>query len=215
MHTKIGRLICRQEVTQAPAGRSWAINSCQPQAVPVSSLLMKTIFVVVILFSVVSLTDAQDKLPVEPVASVETTLEAELVERTGDLRGLNDESDVTGLVLALQKKEAQLQSALNEVARLRRWIEKIKKSSQSEKSTVHYNMGCMSKLYKQYSKAEQEFLKALAISPEDPNIHYNLGILYDDDLDNNEAAATHYGHFLELSANEQDRAQVQEWLSSL
>ena len=176
---------------------------------------MKKIFVVVILFSVVSLTDAQDKLPVEPVASVETTLEAELVERTGDLRGLNDESDVTGLVLALQKKEAQLQSALNEVARLRRWIEKIKKSSQSEKSTVHYNMGCMSKLYKQYSKAEQEFLKALAISPEDPNIHYNLGILYDDDLDNNEAAATHYERFLELSANEQDRAQVQEWLSSL
>jgi tetratricopeptide (TPR) repeat protein len=176
---------------------------------------MKTIFVVVVLFSVVSLTDAQDKLPVEPVASVETTVEADLVERTGDPRGLNDESDVTGLVIELQKKEAQLQSALNEVARLRSWIEKIKTASQSEKSTVHYNMGCMHKLYKQYSKAEQEFLKALAVSPEDPSIHYNLGILYDDDLDNNEAAATHYGHFLELSANEQDRAQVQEWLSSL
>jgi tetratricopeptide (TPR) repeat protein len=176
---------------------------------------MKTIFVVVVLFSVVSLTDAQDKLPVEPVASVETTVEADFIKKTGDPRGLNDESDVTGLVLELQKKEAQLQRALNEVARLRSWIEKIKTSSQSEKSTMHYNMGCMYKLYKEYSKAEQEFLKALAISPEDPNIHYNLGILYDDDLDNNEAAATHYGHFLELSANEQDRAQVQEWLSSL
>jgi tetratricopeptide (TPR) repeat protein len=176
---------------------------------------MKTIFVAVILFSVVSLTDAQDKIPVEPAASVETAVQADLIKKTGDPRGLNDESDVMGLVLELQKKEAQLQSAINEVARLRSWIEKIKTSSQSEKSIMHYNMGCMYKLYKQYSKAEQEFLKALAISPEDPNIHYNLGILYDDDLENKEAAATHYGRFLELSANEQDRAKVQEWLSAL
>jgi tetratricopeptide (TPR) repeat protein len=169
----------------------------------------------VMVFSVVSLAEAQDALPVEPVASVETAVEADLIEKTGDPRGLNDESDVTGLVLELQNKEAQLQRALTEVARLRSWIEKIKTTSQSEKSTMHYNMGCMYKLYKQYSKAEQEFLKALAISPEDPNIHYNLGILYDDDLENKEAAATHYGRFLELSASEQDRAKVQEWLSSL
>jgi Flp pilus assembly protein TadD len=80
---------------------------------------------------------------------------------------------------------------------------------------MHYNMGCMYKLYKHFDKAESEFLSALRVAPDDPNIHYNLGILYDDDLGNKEGARKHYARFLELSQNEQDRAQVQEWLSSL
>lgn len=159
---------------------------------------------------------AEDKVaPEPPVASVETSVEADVTAAAGDPRGINDEKDVTGLIFELQRKEQQLQAALDEIARLRSWIEKIKTVSQSQQATMHYNMGCMYKLYKQYEKAEMEFLEALKVSPDDPNIHYNLGILYDDDLENVAAAKKHYARFLELSRSEQDRAQVQEWLASL
>lgn len=162
-----------------------------------------------------SLVFAQDSAPAAPVTSVESIVEADMSANAGDPRGLNDETDVTGLIIALQQKEQQLQAALDEIARLRSWITKIKTASESEQCTMHYNMGCMYKLYKQFDKAEGEFLKALKISPNDPNIHYNLGILYEDDLGDVEAAKKHYARFIELSPNEEDRAQVQEWLSSL
>lgn len=158
---------------------------------------------------------ANDELPDAAMVSVENMVSADLEARTGDVRGLSDEKDVTGLVLALQQKETQLQEALDEIARLRAWIQKIKSASKSEQMKMHYNMGCMYKLYKQFKNAEAEFLKALNLAPNDPNLHYNLGILYDDDLKDKQAAKKHYERFLELSADERDRATVQEWLSSL
>lgn len=154
----------------------------------------------------------------EAVASPDADIEADITdiaEGTGDPRGHSDEKDVTGLVMALQQKEVELQAATEEIARLRSWIQKIKTANEAEKGTMHYNMGCMYKLYKQFDKAEIEFKKALKISPNDSSIHYNLGILYEDDLDDKTSAAKHYERFLELSPSEEDRAQVQEWLSSL
>lgn len=169
----------------------------------------------VLTVSAVMAEDTPRTAPTAPVASAETTVEADMIVAAGDPRGLNDETDVTGLILELQRKQQQLQAALDEITRLRNWIEKIKTVSQAEQATMHYNMGCMYKLYKQFPKAEVEFLKALKVSPDDPSIHYNLGILYDDDLENVAGAKKHYARFIELSANEHDRSQVQEWLTSL
>lgn len=178
--------------------------------------LMKQILIVAIILTAAGVSFAEDKAPAkQPVASLDTVVAADVSKKAGDPRGMSDEKDVTGLVDALQKKEQELQAAMDEIARLRAWIEKIREVSLSEQATMHYNMGCMYKLYKQYAKAEKEFLKALKIFPDDPNIHYNLGILYDDDLRDKEAARKHYSRFLELSPSEEDRAQVQEWLSSL
>jgi len=176
---------------------------------------MKTNLAVIFSFIFVTGAFAKDEVPEPAMASVENMVSAEIAKQTGDLRGISDEKDVTGLVLALQQKEVELQAALDEVARLRAWIQKISKASKSEQMKMHYNMGCMYKLYKQFKNAETEFLKALNLAPDDPNLHYNLGILYDDDLKVKAAAKKHYERFLELSTDEKDRATVQEWLSSL
>jgi len=175
---------------------------------------MKAILAAVLFLTGAAFAAAQEK-PETQVKSIDSIVAADVSGSAGDPRGISDEKDVTGLIDALQKKEQELQAALDEIARLRAWIKKIKAASESEQATMHYNMGCMYKLYKQYEKAEKEFLKALALSPDDPNVHYNLGILYDDDLGNKDGAKKHYKMFLELSRNEQDKAQVQEWLSSL
>ncbi len=176
---------------------------------------MKRILFTAVVLAFSGLTVTGENAPEKSVNSLDNIVASDVSAKAGDVRGINDEKDVTGLIYALQQKERELQVALDEIARLRAWIKKIKAVSESESATMHYNMGCMYKLYKQYAKAEGEFLKALKISPDDPNIHYNLGILYDDDLGNKEGAKKHYKRFLELSPSEQERAQVQEWLSSL
>ena len=86
---------------------------------------------------------------------------------------------------------------------------------QAEMLYAHYNMGCVYKASRQYARAENEFLKALAIDPNDAAAHYNLGILYDDDLEQKDKARHHYQRFLELAPNDGDVATVQEWLAAL
>jgi tetratricopeptide (TPR) repeat protein len=176
---------------------------------------MKINLAVLVSFAFVAAAFAKDDAPDAAMTSVENMVSADIAKQAGDVRGLNDEKDVTGLVFALQQKEIELQAARVEIARLRAWIEKISSASKSEQMKMHYNMGCMYKLYKQFKSAETEFLKALNLAPDDANLHYNLGILYDDDLKDKEAARKHYGRFLELSTDEKDRATVSEWLSSL
>lgn len=151
----------------------------------------------------------------EPAESAERIVEDDISRMTGDPRGINDEKDVSGLITALQEKEMQLQAALDEIKRLRSWIKKIRAASEQDKAFFHYNMGCIYKFNKQYAKAEREFLQALQITPDNPDIHYNLGILYDDDLEKKDMARKHYERFIELTPVEKDRAQVAEWISSL
>jgi tetratricopeptide (TPR) repeat protein len=66
-----------------------------------------------------------------------------------------------------------------------------------------------------YRDAEEAYLKALEESPNDPDVHYNLGILYDDHLKNDEKAALHYRKYLKLNPYGQDVDQVKSWLMQL
>ena len=66
-----------------------------------------------------------------------------------------------------------------------------------------------------YKKAEEEYLAALAIDPNDAGVHYNLAILYDDNFKDRKKAKIHYERFLELAPDDADVPKVREWLSSL
>ena len=80
---------------------------------------------------------------------------------------------------------------------------------------AHYNMGCVYKASRQYTRAQSEFMKAMEIREDDAAVHYNLGILYDDDLEMAAEAGVHYRRFLELATDDGDIHQVQEWLALL
>jgi tetratricopeptide (TPR) repeat protein len=47
--------------------------------------------------------------------------------------------------------------------------------------------------------AESEYLRALEADSNDADVHYNLGILYDDELREEGKAAAHYSRFLKLN----------------
>jgi tetratricopeptide (TPR) repeat protein len=111
--------------------------------------------------------------------------------------------------------DAELAAARAEVKRLQDIAKRIVEANRREKKDMHYNIACVFRAGKFLDRAEEEFKKALAIDPDDAAIHFNLGILYDEDLKNTRRAREHYTRFLELAPEDPDAAKVREWLSSL
>ena len=111
--------------------------------------------------------------------------------------------------------ETDIGKANAEIDRLKGVIADLWAKLQRERRNSYYNMGYVYKVCGQYERAETEFLKALEMDPDDPGIHYNLGILYQDDLKNRTKARLHYEKFLDLAPHDPDSAQVRQWLSGL
>lgn len=109
----------------------------------------------------------------------------------------------------------QLEEANMEVARLKDVVRRIVVANRRERVSMHYNVACVFKAGQMYGKAEQEFIKALRLAPEDSAVHFNLGILYEDDLKDLKKARKHYERFLVLAPNDADAARVREWLTAL
>jgi hypothetical protein len=129
-----------------------------------------------------------------------------------------DQSDLMGapaVVAFMQKKEMQLVEARVEIARLKDIIKKIAEVNRRERAAMHYNLGCAYKAAGDSRKAEAELLKAAELDPHDAVTHYNLGILYDDDLKDKKKAKEHYEKYLLLAPNSKDAPSVLEWMKSL
>ena len=122
-------------------------------------------------------------------------------------------------ICELEKSQATLQSdsiaKAVEVANLKVELGNAQESTRQDRLTLAYNLACIYKAGKQYTKAEVEFMKALELGPDDPGVHYNLGILYDDNLGNAKKALYHYQRFLDLAPHDKDAPNVIEWMSSL
>ena len=117
--------------------------------------------------------------------------------------------------LAARQLGQELSLAREEIAMLKRKLAEQEVRHRLELLHSHYNMGCVYKAARQYQRAEAEFLQALEISPEDPGVHFNLGILYDDDLGDEEKARFHYNKYVELAPNDSDVPRVMEWLATM
>jgi len=81
-----------------------------------------------------------------------------------------------------------------------------------QKLDMHFNLAVAFDRTKMYKAEEREYMECLRIDPNDANVHYNLGILYDDRLNDNAKAVKHYRRFLELRPVSEDSEQVKEWI---
>jgi len=146
-----------------------------------------------------------------PLRAGETEEAAAIEEQAARLRAWNEPVRE----IPPPSNETDLAKANAEIDRLKSVIDDLRVRLERERRNSHYNMGYVYKVCRQYGRAEREFLKALEIDPEDPWIHYNLGILYQDDLKNRAKAREHYGKFLELAPYDPDAPRVREWMSAL
>ena len=60
--------------------------------------------------------------------------------------------------------------------------------------------------------AEREYLRALKLDPTDPAVHYNLGILYEEQLNKIHKAVLHYKKYIQLAPFAKDVDTVRQWL---
>jgi tetratricopeptide (TPR) repeat protein len=63
--------------------------------------------------------------------------------------------------------------------------------------------------------AEKVYLKALKQDPKNPQVSYNLGVLYGDYLKDPRKAAKYYRRYIELAPRAPDVAAVRSWLLDL
>lgn len=66
-----------------------------------------------------------------------------------------------------------------------------------------------------YREAEKLYRRALDRTPEDPALHFNLGILYQEGLRSPTKAVVHFRKYLELAPTARDADQVRAWINEL
>ncbi len=160
-------------------------------------------------------TDLEDRL--ETAQARITELEAELKKQYTEAKHqiakikqlekekirLKEEADAA---LYAQKAAEMKKNVLEEK------IKDIKQQTNKERLDMHYNLAVVYGKNGMYKDAEREYLKCLKIDPNDAGVHYNLAILYDDKLQENQKAIEHYKKFLELRPDSELATQVSQWM---
>ena len=77
---------------------------------------------------------------------------------------------------------------------------------------MHFNLAVAYDKTGMYKAEEREYKECLRIDPADANVHYNLGILYDDKLNDNQKAVRHYQKYLRFRPMGEDTEQVKWWI---
>jgi tetratricopeptide (TPR) repeat protein len=129
----------------------------------------------------------------------------------------DQEKKVTPLVEKLQKKELELVRTKEELDRMKALMRRMlaTKEREKERPVQHATRAAVHTARGRHEDAERAYRRALKANPDDYMIHYNLGILYEDELKNNRKARHHYEKFLELAPDGPMAAEVREWLLSL
>jgi len=79
-----------------------------------------------------------------------------------------------------------------------------------ELSKAHYNMGNIYYERGEYQRAVVEYYQAVDLTPNDPDIHYNLAFVSGEFLGDQETALKHYQWYAYLKPNAEDISRVNE-----
>jgi len=140
-------------------------------------------------------------------------LRSALEEKDRELKAR--ERELAGLKQELRRREHRLSKAERMTRVLESARGRVDRAADLEMRDIHYNMAVVYAREGRVVEAEREYLRALDLDPYDADTHYNLGILYDDELGDKERAAMHYRKFLELRPDSPDIDQVRGWLMDL
>jgi len=152
--------------------------------------------------------------------------EGQRLIRQGDYASANTEFAKAELVL---KEEALLVAApvpketrvsaddaakKDQVERaMRFYLDKIKQETNNP--DYYYNLGLDYLKKGQFIFAEEYFKLALNLNPLDKDAAYNLGILYENYLNDRQKALTFYQQYLNIAPDAPDAQQVRQWIKDI
>jgi len=117
----------------------------------------------------------------------------------------------------LEKKSATEQSELQEELfkereELKKRIDLLEGALRKERGLYHYNLGVAYIQAELYDEAVEAYKKSLEFNPDNPEAHYNLGLLYESVRGDKERASLHYHKYLELKPDADDKDEVEAWI---
>ena len=81
-----------------------------------------------------------------------------------------------------------------------------------EVADMHYNLGVILAKQNDFRTAIREFEKVLSVKPDDADAHYNLAILYDEKVKDNNKALEHYRAYMKIAPDSKDAKKVSKWI---
>ena len=103
----------------------------------------------------------------------------------------------------------------DELQDLKDTIDKLEDTLQRERGIYQYNLAVSYTKANLFDEAVEAYEKSLEMDPDNPEAHYNLGLLYVNFKEYPERAVKHYRRYLELSPDAIDREEVVEWVKIL
>jgi tetratricopeptide (TPR) repeat protein len=155
----------------------------------------------------------QQREVIEKLVRVIPKLEKEL-ERKDELLA-RSKRGITQLKQEIDRREHRVIKAQRMAGMLDRARADVAQVRDVENRDMLYNLALVYAREGRAREAEQAYLRALQLDPSDPDVHYNLGILYDDELKNRSRALMHYRKYLKLSPHAPDKDQVENWVMQL
>ncbi len=140
-------------------------------------------------------------------------LKASMAEKERDLDAKSKESE--DLKKEAENRDRRVRKLESMTAMLQKADSEVGKAAGKEKRDMYYNMAVVYAKEGRYEDAEREYLHALRMDPSDADVHFNLGILYDQDLKNKAKAALHYRTYLKLNPYGSDSDAVKQWLMAI
>jgi len=111
----------------------------------------------------------------------------------------------TGAQEKLQKEKKELEGKLKS----------LEETLQKERGLYHYNLAVSYAQAKLYDEAAEEYEKSLTFNPDNPDAHYNLGLLYGNVKSDPDNAVLHYRKYLELRPDADDKEEVLGFIDKL
>lgn len=144
-----------------------------------------------------------------------STQKTDLEKKLHDLQNASsqEKEELTANVKALEEKIGRLRDA--EMEMVKNLEKKDNSSVIKETGKLHYNLGNYYFRNQDYRAAAREYQKAIFYNPEDASANYNLALICDEFLDDNQTAAFRYKRYLELVPNAPDRKKIQEKILDL
>jgi tetratricopeptide (TPR) repeat protein len=146
----------------------------------------------------------------QELESAQSTLD-ETQEELDALRG-SSEKNREALKEKIALEKMALEKALSHVKKNK---EELKSKLDKQKAVYHYNLAVAYTKAELYTRAIEEYKKALIYDENNPEAYYNLGLLYESFENNLEKAIWNYTKYTELAPDADDRKEVQRWVRDL
>ncbi|MCP4652167.1 MAG: tetratricopeptide repeat protein [Candidatus Omnitrophica bacterium] len=80
---------------------------------------------------------------------------------------------------------------------------------------IHYNLGVLHLRLKEYNQAAEEFKKVVLHRKKDADSYYNLGVIYENYINDRRNAVKCYKKYVKYSSAKRQRKVVQSWIDGI